>query len=193
VDWTRDLHFQTRTTIDTLDYTGTGLNAGSKLVIACAGQIKRELSTSIPSEFQLPDGFSNPFICVPGVLAVSAPQCRMGPHQHDGVADRFCDWMSHAPQPALAGFPLIVLCDDGKFTADTLNNFLWVVFTRSNPAADIYGISHFVDQKHWGCRGPLVIDARLKPHMAPPLVPDSAISRRVDRLFVQGGPLHGLG
>src|SRR5262249_13112433 len=33
VDWTTDLHFQTRTTIDTLDYSGEGLNAGSKLVI----------------------------------------------------------------------------------------------------------------------------------------------------------------
>ncbi len=34
VDWRRDLHFQTRTTIDTLDYSGSGFNEGSKLVIA---------------------------------------------------------------------------------------------------------------------------------------------------------------
>ena len=101
--------------------------------------------------------------------------------------------MNHTPQQNLAGFPLIVLCDDGRFTAETLNNFLWVVFTRSNPAADIYGINSFVEQKHWGCHGPLVIDARLKPHMAPPLVPDPAIARKVDRLFVKGGPLQGLG
>ncbi|TXT22326.1 MAG: 3-polyprenyl-4-hydroxybenzoate decarboxylase-like protein [Planctomycetota bacterium] len=37
VDWRTDLHFQTQTTIDTLDYTGHGFNAGSKLVIAAAG------------------------------------------------------------------------------------------------------------------------------------------------------------
>ncbi|TFG89247.1 MAG: UbiD family decarboxylase, partial [Gemmatimonadales bacterium] len=37
VDWTRDLHFQTRTTIDTLDYSGSGLNQGAKVVIAAAG------------------------------------------------------------------------------------------------------------------------------------------------------------
>ena len=37
VDWRRDLHFQTPTTIDTLDYSGDGLNEGSKLVIAAAG------------------------------------------------------------------------------------------------------------------------------------------------------------
>jgi len=28
VDWRTDLHFQTCTTIDTLDYSGTGLNEG---------------------------------------------------------------------------------------------------------------------------------------------------------------------
>ena len=33
VDWSRDLHFQTRTTIDTLDYSGDRLNEGSKVVI----------------------------------------------------------------------------------------------------------------------------------------------------------------
>jgi 4-hydroxy-3-polyprenylbenzoate decarboxylase len=37
VDWRRDLHFYTNSTIDTLDYSGTGLNAGSKLVIAAVG------------------------------------------------------------------------------------------------------------------------------------------------------------
>ena len=37
VDWRRDLHFQTKTTIDTLDYSGSGWNAGSKVIIAAAG------------------------------------------------------------------------------------------------------------------------------------------------------------
>ena len=65
--------------------------------------------------------------------------------------------------------------------ADAERNFLWVTFTRSNPAADIDGIGAFIDQKHWGCTGPLVIDARIKPHHAPPLVDDPEIERRVDR------------
>ncbi|HVZ25708.1 MAG TPA: UbiD family decarboxylase, partial [Sediminibacterium sp.] len=43
-DWQRDLHFHTQTTIDTLDYSGQGLNSGSKLVIAAYGDPKRELS-----------------------------------------------------------------------------------------------------------------------------------------------------
>ena len=34
IDLRRDLHFQTRTTMDTLDYSGIGLNQGSKVVMA---------------------------------------------------------------------------------------------------------------------------------------------------------------
>jgi 4-hydroxy-3-polyprenylbenzoate decarboxylase len=57
---------------------------------------------------------------------------------------------------------------------------------------DIDGIGAFTEDKHWGCHGSLVIDARLKPHHAPPLIEDPAISRRVDQLAAPGGPLHGL-
>ena len=65
-----------------------------------------------------------------------------------------------------------MIVDDSEFTARQLKNFLWVVFTRSNPASDIYGIDSFVEDKHWGCRGSLVIDARIKSHHAPPLIED---------------------
>ncbi len=60
VDWRRDLHFQTRTTIDTLDYSGTGLNEGSKVVIAAAGPAVRELPTALPEAIRLPDDFHDP-------------------------------------------------------------------------------------------------------------------------------------
>ena len=59
VDWERDLHFQTKTTIDTLDYSGEGLNEGSKVVLAAAGEVKRKLAEILPS-IALPSGFSNP-------------------------------------------------------------------------------------------------------------------------------------
>ncbi len=45
-DWTRDLHFQTQTTIDTLDYSGSALNAGSKVVIAAVGPPRFDLVTA---------------------------------------------------------------------------------------------------------------------------------------------------
>lgn len=191
IDLTRDLHFQTRTTMDTLDYTGSGLNEGSKLVIAAAGSPKRKLPTEIPSDFWLPDGFSDPKICFPGVLAVTAPAWDVGPREDSPVPQQFCDGLP--VDAAINQFPLVILCDDSEFCAATMANFLWVTFTRSNPAADIYGIGSFVHHKHWGCNGSLVIDARLKAHMAPPLVEDAEVSRRVDRLFSQNGPLHAWG
>jgi 4-hydroxy-3-polyprenylbenzoate decarboxylase len=104
--------------------------------------------------------------------------------------ERFCG--TFATDDPIGAFPLIVLVDDSEFTARKLNNFLWVVFTRSNPAVDVGGIGASIVQKHWGCTGPLVIDARIKPHHAPPLVDDPEIERRVDALGAPGGPLHGI-
>jgi 4-hydroxy-3-polyprenylbenzoate decarboxylase len=89
-------------------------------------------------------------------------------------------------------FRLIVVVDDSRFVSESLNNFLWSVFTRSNPADDIYGIDEFTSEKHWGCRGALIIDARIKPHHAPVLEEDAEMTRRVEALGAPGGPLHGI-
>jgi len=186
VDWRTDLHFQTQTTIDTLDYSGHGLNQGSKVVIAAAGEPRRALPLERPAALRLPDDFHNPRVVLPGILAVQGPPYRDG----SGDADAFCRHFS-ADDP-IRGFPLIVIVDDSEFTARSERNFLWVTFTRSDPAADIDGIGAFIDKKHWGCTGPLVIDARIKPHHAPPLVDDPEIEHRVDRLAAPGGPLHGV-
>jgi 4-hydroxy-3-polyprenylbenzoate decarboxylase len=190
VDWSHDLHFQTRTTIDTLDYSGHGLNQGSKVVIAAAGARRRSLPTEIPSGVRLHDELSSPRICLPGILAVQAPAYRPDASGIDQGLAAFC--RSIAAEDPIAAFPLIVLVDDGEFTARNERNFLWVTFTRSNPAADIDGVGAFTHQKHWGCTGPLVIDARIKPHHAPPLVEDPEVERRVDALGAPGGPLHGI-
>lgn len=187
VQWDRDLHFQTRTTIDTLDYSGSGFNEGSKLVIAAAGPVCRELPTEIPGDFYLPDGFQNPRVVLPGVVVVQSPSFR---EQGDTGLKNFCK--SFDSNSSINQFPLVVLVDDSEMASAKLKNFLWVTFTRSNPAADIDGIESFIDQKHWGCRGSLVIDARLKPHHAPPLIEDPEITRKVDQLAASGGPLHGI-
>jgi 4-hydroxy-3-polyprenylbenzoate decarboxylase len=188
VDWTRDLHFQTRTTIDTLDYSGTGLNEGSKVVIAAAGAKRRDLPTEIPHNLILPEALENPRVALPGILAVEAP--RYNTPADAETAQRLTAALEFADQ--VQGFPLILFVDDTDFTSRTLNNLLWVTFTRSNPSHDIYGVRSFIENKHWGCSGPLVIDARLKPHHAPPLVEDPQITRKVDRLGERNGPLHGV-
>jgi 4-hydroxy-3-polyprenylbenzoate decarboxylase len=188
VDTTRDLHFHTRTTIDTLDYTGTGLNEGSKLAIAVAGPRLRELMRELPRGFALPRPYEAARLVMPGVLAVEAPPFISAERTEQEVAT-----LGRALEPGqLDGLPLLVLCDDAGFTAAGIDNFVWVTFTRSNPSHDVHGIDSFVEHKHWGCRGPLVIDARSKPHHAPPLEKDPAVERRVDRLGARGGPLHGI-
>lgn len=189
VDWSNDLHFQTRTTIDTLDYSGDALNLGSKVVIAAVGPKKRDLATEIPADLILPDEIASARVALPGVLVAQAP-----PYDKNGSDDflrRFCSFYQDRPE-RLEGFPLAVLADDAEFASRTLRNWLWTTFTRSNPAADIDGVRAFVDRKHWGCAGSLAIDARIKPRHAPPLIDDPEIEKRVDRLGAPGGPLHGL-
>jgi 4-hydroxy-3-polyprenylbenzoate decarboxylase len=189
-DWRTDLHFQTCTTIDTLDYSGHGLNMGSKVVIAAAGPVRRSLETEVPERFSLPDGFREPRVCMPGVLAVEAPPfAKDSPTRARQDIERLCTALA---QCDLDGFPLMLIVDDSEFTAATRNNWLWVAFTRSNPAADVHGVGSFIEQKHWGCEGPLVIDARIKPHHAPPLEEDPEVSRRVEAMAVPGGPLYRL-
>ena len=190
VDWRRDLHFQTRTTIDTLDYSGEGFNRGSKVVVAACGPALWDLPTSIPSDLQLPDGFTAPRICLPGVVAITGPPCTTYRPGEDRDLERFCRTIPGSNP--VSTFPLIVIVDDSDFTCRTLNNFIWVTFTRSNPAADLYGIGAATMAKHWGCSGPLVIDARSKPHHAPALEDDPAVEKRVDELGAPGGPLHGI-
>jgi 4-hydroxy-3-polyprenylbenzoate decarboxylase len=193
VDLSRDLHFQTRTTIDTLDYSGGGLNQGSKLVVAAVGERRRSLGTEVPANLWLPEGWSDPRIALPGILCVRGRSHAQAANADEGAAtDVVQAARAWDQQPALAAFPLVVVVDDSAFAARSLQNFLWVTFTRSNPAADVFGAGAATVQKHWGCRGPLLIDARTKAHHAPPLIEDPAVTARVDRLFAAGGALAGI-
>ncbi|MET3979218.1 4-hydroxy-3-polyprenylbenzoate decarboxylase [Mucilaginibacter sp. UYP25] len=188
IDLTRDLHFHTRTTIDTLDYSGDGLNSGSKVAITVAGDIKRELWNELPATFTLPRPFVNYKMVMPGVLAVEVPKNI----RTSDMPLMLEILQEHLAEAELSGLPLMVLCDDAAFTAQTLNNFVWVTFTRSNPSHDIYGINSFTEHKHWGCNGPLIIDARIKPHHAPVLERDPEVEKLVDKMGEKGGVLHGL-
>lgn len=187
IDWTRDLHFHTKTTIDTLDYSGTGWNSGSKVVWACCGAPIRQLSAELPDNFDLPDGFQQPTLVDKGILAISGP--KFDPERASQDLEQLIVQLKGYD---LSRIPLILLVDDSQFVSQNVNNFVWVTFTRANPSHDIYGIDSFVEHKHWGCRGALIIDARIKPHHAPPLIGDPKVVAKVDQLFAQGGPLEGI-
>lgn len=188
IDLTRDLHFYTKTTIDTLDYSGSGLNSGSKVAITVAGEIKRELWTELPVGFSLPRPIENYKMVLPGVLAVEVPK-NIKSSDIPLVLEILDE---HLKDAELERLPLMVLCDDAAFTAQNINNFVWVTFTRSNPSHDIYGINSFTEYKHWGCNGPLIIDARIKPHHAPVLEKDPAAEKLVDKMGEKGGALYGI-
>jgi 4-hydroxy-3-polyprenylbenzoate decarboxylase len=188
IDFTRDLHFYTRTTIDTLDYSGTDLNSGSKVVLAATGEKKRVLCGAIPTDFSIPSSYGKCKLVMPGVLAIQAPEYQSEMITKSQISE-LDDSLRNRDLNTVA---LLVLCDDADFTAHSIKNFVWVTFTRSNPSHDVHGINSFTENKHWGCRGPLIIDARIKPHHAPQLVKDPETEKKVDRLGEKGGSLHGI-
>lgn len=189
IDFRRDLHFQTETTIDTLDYSGSGFQTGSKVVMAAVGEPVRELPDHLEEVEVGP--FRKLRVVAPGVLAVSGPDFdASAPRGEDpllGAIDGVVPEEHHSRQ-----FPLWVVVEDADFLSNAWENFLWVTFTRSDPATDIYGFGSRIHNKHWGCEGPLVIDARLKPHHAPALEEDPRLVARVEALAAPGGPLHGI-
>lgn len=154
VDWKRDLHFQTKTTIDTLDYSGEGLNEGSKLILAAAGEVKRKLASNA-SCIGLPNGFSNAKMVSLGNLVIQG-------------SGKIIDLISFLEAQELDGLALITVVDDSIFSSESFSNWLWVTFTRSNPAVDIYGLHSETINKHFSCTLP-IIDARIKSHHAPVL------------------------
>ncbi|MFN6375132.1 MAG: UbiD family decarboxylase [Chitinophagia bacterium] len=184
----RDLHFHTQTTMDTLDYSGTGINSGSKVVFAAYGEVIRKLDTSLSTAFSSISDFVKCKLIMPGVVAISTGKYSDATSCAEEL-ERINSRLSNAD---LNGTPLLIWTDDVDFTAASINNFLWVAFTRSNPSHDIHGINSFVDNKHWGCKGPLIIDARIKPHHAPAVELDPACLAKTDHLFAKGGSLEGI-
>lgn len=186
----RDVHFYTNTTIDTLDYSGTGLNSGSKVVFAAYGEKLRELSNEAPAIFNELNDFEKPQIAMPGVLCLSANSFIDYPTTAAEMKNINDQLLNHLD--SMKGIVMIVICDDSKFVANSINNYLWVTFTRCNPSHDIYGIDASFEYKHWGCNGPLIIDARIKPHHAPPVEKVPAVEERINRLFKKGGSLYNI-
>ena len=186
----RDIHFYTNTSIDTLDYSGTALNSGSKVVLAAYGETIRELATDMPACLKHLQGFDYATMVMPGVIALqtkSFTTYEAAMKEMDMLNELLKD-----KKEELKEVPFLIICDDARFVGETLNNFLWVTFTRCNPSHDMYGIDSFTINKHWGCNGPLVFDARIKPHHAPPVIRDAATEKKIDKLFNKGGSLYNV-
>lgn len=189
IDLHRDIHFQTNTTIDTLDYSGTGLNTGSKVIFAAAGDKKRDLCTKVPDNLQGLQGYEQVSLIMPGIVAIQGSTFTDYEDAEQKINELCDEIQARGP---LTNCPMIILCDDSDFLSNALDNFLWVTFTRSNPSHDIYGVNSYFEFKHWVCDN-VIIDARSKPHQAPPLIPDPAVQQNIKRLFASGASLGDTG
>lgn len=182
VDWERDLHFYTKTSMDTLDYSGEGLNTGSKVVVAAAGDKRRDLLDDFQAKVEFPEGVTKGKLVAPGILALSCSAFE----SYESAEKEMAKWSIAIKEilgDQMDSLPLLLMCDDADFVSETYNNFLWTTFTRANPSHDIYGIDSYTHKKHWACKGSLMIDTRIKPHHAPPLILDDQVEKRVDEIF----------
>lgn len=169
-DPAEDLFIFHHTSHDTLDYTGDRLNHGSKALLLGVG---REPLRELPAEYtggQLP-GITAARPYCRGCLVLAGPAYAEDPELPARLAEQAAG--------SLADWPLVVLADDAGVARDQ-TAFLWTVFTRFNPAADIYARTH-IERHHIGYSLPIVIDARMKPGYPDELEPREDIVRLVDR------------
>jgi 4-hydroxybenzoate decarboxylase subunit C len=145
-----DLYVLSNLSMDTLDYTGPEVNLGSKGVMVGVGEPWR----SLPRTFEgtLPEGVRDAVPFCAGCLLISGPPWGRDPNFLAGVL------------PALKEWPLVVLVEDPARAAASPVRFLWTVFTRFEPAADIVtGSAPRVVRNALVREGPIGIDARMKP------------------------------
>lgn len=166
-EWWRDLFVFSNLSHDTLDYTGPKVNHGSKGVLVGLGPAIREL----PREFggEPPRGVRDARVFCGGCLTVSGPAYEDDPEFAAAIAQH----------PAFGDWQLVVLVDDAS-VADSQPDWLWSVFTRFEPAGDIYSAESSVNRHHIMYRPPIVVDARMKPAYPTELFPDAKIVERVD-------------
>ena len=189
IDLSRDVHFYTKISIDTLDYSGESLNSGSKVVLAAYGDVKRELATEVPNCLNELKYFDHAKLVIPGIVAIQTSKFSTYENAINEL-DNLNQQLSTFNEQ-LSTLPFIIVCDDADFVSKTLNNFLWVTFTRCNPSHDLYGLNSVIKYKHWGC-STLIFDARIKPHHAPPVLKDEAVEKRIDKIFEKGGSLYSV-
>lgn len=173
-----DLTIFANTSMDTLDYTGRKLNHGSKAVMAGIGSPVRELPRTY-TEGLLPSITAAVPYCG-GCLAVSGASYEEDPELPERLVAAF--------KERETAWPLIVLVDQAEEAVSTQTSFLWTVFTRFNPADDIYSAAG-VHRGSVSYTLPIIIDARMKPGYPEELAPSEDIAKRVDRNWNRYFPL----
>lgn len=170
VQWQQDLYVFANVSQDTLDYTGPSVNKGSKALLMGLGKEKRR---ELPEEFNgtLPMSCTRPHVFLPGTLVIEGCSYADQPTLAKELAER----------ADLSAWPIVFLVDDSGEAVSSTQNFLWTIFTRFEPAADIFARSTSVSRFHVGLHAPVVIDCRMKPWYTPVLEVDAATKELVDK------------
>ena len=157
-DFATDLFIFSNVSQDTLDYTTRTLNQGSKAILLGLGDKKFQLQET-PSATLRESAFRRQAVFAPGVLVVEGPPWREG----DTVVEDLLR------ETAVQPFRLVILVDDAADCVQDEASFLWTVFTRLEPAADIYAHESRLLRYHVQLSAPVVFDCRIKAWF-PPLV-----------------------
>jgi len=160
-----DLYIFANLSLDTLDYTGPELNKGSRGVLLGVGEKVRDL----------PETFSGTLPRPLAAVATFSPGCLVLQGPPD-LSD-FNHLLSH---PDFQRWPLLILVDDCIDATKDVQSFLWTVFTRFEPAADIYAGEGEIIKHHLSYRGPILIDARMKERYPAEVTCDPHTARQVD-------------
>lgn len=171
-NWERDLFIFANVSQDTLDYTGPSVNKGSKAMLMGLGKEKvREL----PAVFNgsLPVGCTRPVAYLPGTLVVQG--C---PYEEDPELPKRL-----ARSADINDWQVIILVDSSDEATCSMQEFLWTLFTRFEPAADIHGFATSVIRYHVGLTPPVVFDCRMKPWYTEVLEVDDNTKNLVDEKF----------
>ncbi|WP_066632774.1 UbiD family decarboxylase [Desulfolucanica intricata] len=163
----RDLLIISNTSTDTLDYTGRKFNEGSKAIMTGLGEPIRNL----PHEYG-----GGPLHKIKKVKPYCGGCLMISGETFEKEAGLASEIVKRE-QEKLAEWPLVVLVDDAAVIHDQ-TSFLWTVFTRFDPAHDIYADAAIRNNKI-EYRGPIVIDARMKPFYPDELIPREDIVKRV--------------
>jgi 4-hydroxybenzoate decarboxylase subunit C len=169
IQWDRDLFIFANVSQDTLDYTGPSVNKGSKAMMMGLG---KEKIRDLPGDFTgtLPPDCARPMVFTPGTLVVEGSAYKETPE----LAAMLSRW------EGVADWPVMVLVDNSREATASTQEFLWTLFTRFEPAADIHGAASTVSRFHVGLTPPIVFDCRLKPWYTDVLEVDEATRVRVD-------------
>ena len=176
-----DLFVVSNVAMDTLDYTGPKVNEGSKGVLAGLGAPIRDLPRAF--EGALPAGARAARAFCGGAICVSGPSWE----EDRGYAARL------AADPAVAAWPLVALVDDAEASAQDARSFLWHVFTRFEPGADVHAARTEVVRNQVARTAPIVLDARMKSWMPKVVEADPATVALVDRRWREYFPARGAG